>query len=74
MKKLKERIIKRYESIIKKLYQRIRQKEEFLLSTKEVIVKKGKKRYTLLFFESVASFIRINLGRRGENIPIEKWI
>lgn len=46
-----------------KWYKSIRRKQEFILKVKEINVKKGKRRYTLLIIETKQGNIRINLGR-----------
>jgi len=48
---------------VNKFYQFIRVKESFVLKTKEVSVKKGKRRYTLLVIETVDGNVKFNLGR-----------
>ena len=58
-------IIDFYEKKVRELYKGLRRKEEFLLSTKVITIKKGTRRYDLVFIETVDGKIRINLGRRS---------
>ena len=58
-----KRLRKLFEKWIRKQYQKIRCKEGFLITSKEVNVKKGKRRYTILIFETNQQKVRINLGR-----------
>lgn len=54
-------------SIIRQLYQTIRQEEFVLTSQPEIIhVKKGKIRYDLLVFETSEGRVRFNLGRHHD--------
>ena len=60
-------------------YQEIVRKEEFILGFKAVTVKKGKIKYTLLFFQTPKGQVRFNLGRhfRGRNFSdqiMQQWI
>jgi len=60
---------KRLNRWIIKTYQQQVRKTEFLMGAKEVRVKKGKIRYTCLYFMTPKGQVRINLGRhfRGRN-------
>ena len=62
-----------------KRYQTITRKEEFIRGFKMVEVKKGKIRYTLLFFQTPEGQVRFNLGRyfSGRNFSdqlMNQWL
>lgn len=56
-------IKKRLDLICIKWYKYIKRKQEFIIKTKEINVKKGKRRYTLYIIETKQGKIKINLGR-----------
>lgn len=53
--------------VIKEFYQLIRRGQFTLHEIKEVNVKKGKCRYTLLFIETRDGNVRLNMGRHGRD-------
>lgn len=61
--KLSDWNIKLWEQVVTHYYQSVRKKKQFILETKEIRVKKGKRRYTLVVCETKEGKIRFNLGR-----------
>lgn len=58
-----------YEQTIRTLYQTIR-KENFILSHEVVNVKRGTRRYSLIFIETKDGKIRVNVGRHESGMEI----
>ena len=57
---------KQLEPCIKELYRRMAQ-ENLSIKTEIVKVKKGKRRYDLMFFETPVGKLKFNLGRHWED-------
>jgi len=77
--RIKQSLIKRFNAFIEFHYWRLKRKHEFLLTYKEIRVKKGKIKYTLLIFDCPNGKLRFNLGRhfRGRNFSDQlnlQWI
>ena len=63
---------KQLEPCIKELYRRMAQ-ENLKIKTEIVKVKKGKRRYDLVFFETPTGKLKFNLGRHWqEHAPLTK--
>jgi len=55
-----------FESVIKQLYQGLAIREDFLLRSEIIGVKKGKRRYKLLIVETKAGIMKYHIGRNTE--------
>jgi hypothetical protein len=62
MKKIIKKIQKNLELFCITWYKSIKRKQEFVIGIKEISVKKGKLRYTLLILETKTGKTKINLG------------
>lgn len=65
---------KLYENWIKKQYRKIRRKEVFVITYGEINVKKGKRKYTLIIFETAKQKVKINIGRHKTPDEIEQLL
>lgn len=63
MKRIIKKIQKGLEFFCIAWYKSIKRKQEFVMGIKEISVKKGKCRYTLLILETKTGQTKINLGR-----------
>lgn len=52
-----------WDMYVKQSYQLKRMQENFILNTKQINVKKGKRKYTLLVMETKDGQVKFNLGR-----------
>jgi len=67
--KLSDWNIRLWDSLITRYYKTVRRKNKFILETKEIRVKKGKRKYTIVVCETPEGQVRFNLGRRESNSP-----
>jgi len=67
---------RKFDTIVIRAYKYVKRKQDFLHSARAVHVKKGKRKYTLLFIETKDGEYRVNLGRHREithgHIPVIK--
>lgn len=52
-----------YQATVRSLYKAVRRKQDFVLATEEIRVKKGKIRYTIVMAETQKGKITLNIGR-----------